>query len=173
MSEKLFDYLENLWEQDSATRLCLSLIAHDFTVVRDFGVLDSKNPTAFFGPIDRTYDPSMHAISEVRINVRAYCEEHAFGDLMFIAYREPQESLDELAPQGYLHWQDRTLRWWEKQEHLGDWIETLRMFEPDKQNFTLLICLERGQAYWEFTHIKTQVGSSIFAQNILAQIKSN
>jgi len=118
------------------------------------------------------YDSNRHSVAEVRIYGEVYFEEHKFGKLRFIVRREPKEMFGKLAPHGTLDWQERQFGWWETDSHLSDWANTVAMFDASQKNLTILICLHRGENYWESTHVKTQVGSSSFAKEVLNKAQS-
>lgn len=167
MSKALFDFLNGFSDEKQA-RFCVSLIAEECSIIRDFGTIE---PFQSVSTGSYNYEPSMNSVAEVRIDGQVYFEKHAFGRLRFLVKRELKEHIGE-APHGTFDNQLEQIMWWESSAHLNDWVQTLQMFEPSKQNLTLLICLHKGDHYWETEHIKTQVGSSSFAESVLSQVQN-
>ena len=167
MSRALFEFL-NGFAYDKQARVCVSLIAEECSIIRDFGTVEPMHSIS--APFYE-YEQSMNSVAEVRIDGQVYFEKHAFGQLRFIVQRQLKEHIGK-APHGTFYKELGQIMWWESSAHLNDWVQTLQMFEPSKQNLTLLICLHKGDHYWETEHIKTQVGSSSFAESVLSQVQN-
>lgn len=133
MPKDLSNFLDESWDDyvaNGARRICVSMIADECSIIRDFG--EVKEGDSAVDPYYQ-YGLDRHSISEVRIDGEIYFEEHNFGKLRFIVRREPKEMLGNHAPRGTLHWEVREFGWWETDSHLSDWANTAAIFDASKK----------------------------------------
>ena len=162
MPHPLFKFLSE--KNDVRTeRVCLTLIAEDFSVIRDFGQL--KRNQSETDPF-REYHPTMNPVSEIRIDGKIYFDAHSFGDLKLSVHRFVNTQGGRFVGNGQLNFTDcLRFHWQENEDKLDDWVATLQMFDPKKKNLTFLIFV--NPANHKCTHIMNQVGSSSFAEEVL------